>query len=69
MDAKLLPHIPPGHWRDERLQIARKIADLCIERHGDAVSAVGVYGATAVALNALYSDTTETVRESPPFQG
>jgi kanamycin nucleotidyltransferase len=61
MGVVLKPGIASGRTHDQRLSIARQIADMCIAKHGDRIAAICVYGSTAVDLDLPYSDLDMTV--------
>ena len=56
---KLRDGIERGHSHEERLEVARKVTELCLQEHGEKIAAVGIYGSTAVDRDRLYSNTRE----------
>ncbi len=50
-----------GYTNQQRLEIARQLAQLVKERHGNAIAAVVVCGSTSVGLDGPYSDLDMTV--------
>lgn len=52
---------PDGFSHEQRLDAARSLASLVVERHGDAIAAVVVAGSAAVDLDGPYSDLDMTV--------
>ena len=59
--AKLREGIEPGFTHGERLDVARNVADLCLERYGARIAAIGICGSTAVERDQAYSDLDMTV--------
>lgn len=61
MDVTLGAGIDPGTTHQERLDVTRRIAASCLEKHGDAVAAICIYGTTAVDMDLPYSDLDMTI--------
>jgi len=61
MDIRLRKQIEPGYTHEDRLAIARKIADVCLSRHGRKITTIGFYGSTVVNQDLALSDLDMTV--------
>src|SRR4051795_6407445 len=55
---KSVPLTSPANrmTHEERLQIAREVADRILEKYGDQVTAIAVYGSVSKGEDAAYSD-------------
>ena len=53
--------IERGYSHDERLQVARRITEMCLRAHGGKIAAVGIAGSTAVHRDRPYSDLDMTI--------
>jgi len=61
VDVILRKDLGPGHSHQQRLAIARRLAERVLARHGGAVVAIVVFGSTAVGADGPYSDLDVTV--------
>ncbi|NKB71618.1 MAG: hypothetical protein GKR89_31475 [Candidatus Latescibacteria bacterium] len=61
MNIRLKKGIDPGMSHQRRLEIARKIVEICRDKYGAQIAAIGVYGSTAVDKDLPYSDLDMTI--------
>ena len=61
MNTILRDSVPPGHSHQQRLDVAGQLASLILDKHGDTVVAIVVFGTTAIEQDGPYSDLDMTV--------
>ena len=65
MKINLKPTITNGQTHQDRLDAARRLSALIVEKHSDAIAAVVIAGSTAVNCDGPYSDLDMTVVTYP----
>ena len=53
--------IERDYSHEDRLEVARRVTDICLQAHGEKIAAVGIYGSTAVKRDRAYSDLDMTI--------
>ncbi|MBV9850293.1 MAG: hypothetical protein JO250_11510 [Armatimonadetes bacterium] len=61
MNVTLRDSVPVGHAHQQRLEVARQLVSLILDRHGGTVAAIVIFGTTAIEQDGPYSDLDMTV--------
>jgi kanamycin nucleotidyltransferase len=61
MNIALRDSVPAGHSHQQRLDVAGQLASLILDKHGNTVVAIVVFGTTAIEQDGPYSDLDMTV--------